>query len=237
LVAWRIGRGDFVFAIGDRALRDYSSAARRISLVPYGQDLGPCFAINRPSRESRLFTFLFSGQLLPRQNIRVIMEATSRLLDERGERFRLIIAAHGPEQTVIDLAMRRNPRLGRVLHYDRDYATWFDRLRPMAAADVLVYPSAHSGWGLVVPEAMAAGMAVIATSGVEAARYFIRDGENGLFIDPDPGSLFMAMRGLLDEPERAWEMGRAARRDAVRGHATVVAGQFADAVRGVLAAH
>ncbi|MCZ6528673.1 MAG: MSMEG_0565 family glycosyltransferase [Candidatus Dadabacteria bacterium] len=51
------------------------------------------------------------------------------------------------------------------------------------SADVFVFPSIKEGWGLVVQEAMAAGVPVIA-SGIEPMTEYLVDEENSLLISP-----------------------------------------------------
>lgn len=52
-----------------------------------------------------------------------------------------------------------------------------------AAADVFVFPSLNEGWGLVVLEAMASGVPVIA-SGIEPMTEYLEDGKNSMLISP-----------------------------------------------------
>ena len=51
------------------------------------------------------------------------------------------------------------------------------------AADVFVFPSVKEGWGLVVLEALASGVPVIA-SGIEPMTEYLRDRENSLLVSP-----------------------------------------------------
>ncbi|MCI0481389.1 MAG: MSMEG_0565 family glycosyltransferase, partial [Candidatus Dadabacteria bacterium] len=51
------------------------------------------------------------------------------------------------------------------------------------AADVFVFPSVREGWGLVVLEALASGVPVIA-SGIEPMTEYLRDRENSLLVTP-----------------------------------------------------
>jgi glycosyltransferase involved in cell wall biosynthesis len=63
------------------------------------------------------------------------------------------------------------------------------------AADVLCVPSRYDGWGLVVPEGLAAGLPVIATDRMGAALEFVRTGRNGWLIPAgDEEALLNAMR-------------------------------------------
>jgi glycosyltransferase-like protein len=51
------------------------------------------------------------------------------------------------------------------------------------AGDVFVFPSVKEGWGLVVLEAMASGLPVIA-SDIEPLIEYLRDGENSMLVSP-----------------------------------------------------
>jgi trehalose synthase len=79
-------------------------------------------------------------------------------------------------------------------------------------ADVIVQKSIAEGFGMTVAEGMWKERPVIA-SRIGGIQDQIIDGESGLLID-DPGDLerfAAAIRGLLEDPERAERIGRAAR--------------------------
>jgi glycosyltransferase involved in cell wall biosynthesis len=84
----------------------------------------------------------------------------------------------------------------------------------LAAADVLVLPSSIEGLPLVVLEAMAAGVPVVATS-VGGTPEAVVDGETGLLVPPgDVHALARALGELLGDPEQARRLGEAGRRRA-----------------------
>lgn len=117
--------------------------------------------------------------------------------------------------------MARSPALAQAISFDREFATWNERLRPFAASDVLVLPSFHAGWGLVIPEALGSGMPVITTRGVEAARYYVEAGVNGLLVEPRPADIHRALALCLDQPEVVQVMRAHARASAARGDVRV----------------
>ena len=82
-----------------------------------------------------------------------------------------------------------------------------------ALADVFVLPARHEPWGLVVNEAMAAGVPVVLSSDVGAAADLVMDGVEG-FVYPtgDVARLTAALESVLSSPESAREMGNAAAR-------------------------
>lgn len=81
-----------------------------------------------------------------------------------------------------------------------------------AAADVFVLPSiCQETFGLVVLEAFAAGLPVVATRSGGLPE-LVQDRANGLLADPgDVDGLHDAMRDLLIDPDMRAELGRAAR--------------------------
>lgn len=77
-------------------------------------------------------------------------------------------------------------------------------------ADALVLASDHETWGLVVNEAMAAGLPCIVSDRV-GAREMVIDGFTGRVVpQADPAALAGAIGELLGDPERSARMGRAA---------------------------
>ncbi len=80
--------------------------------------------------------------------------------------------------------------------------------RYYALADVLVLPSTFEPWGLVVNEAMSAGLPVVASDGVTAAVDLVRHGENG-FIFPAGGvdALAGCLRTLVRDQSLRERMG------------------------------
>jgi len=80
------------------------------------------------------------------------------------------------------------------------------------ALDVLVLPSRQpEPFGLVLLEAMASGVPVVATD-QGGPREICVPGETGLLVPPaDPAALADAVRSLVDDPDRARAMGRAGR--------------------------
>ncbi len=80
---------------------------------------------------------------------------------------------------------------------DDELTEWFH------AADGFVFPSITEGWGLVVLEAMSAGLPVV-TSDIEVFHEFLTDGVDALMtVAGDPHSLSGGMRLVSEHPELA----------------------------------
>ncbi len=220
---WRRMPPAFVLAVGDRAVQFYRRLLREPEAAvffPYYQDLRPVLAIpDRPLREK--LHFLFSGRLVAQHSIRELATAFEKLAQTHAGRFHWCISGTGPEERWIRQAMARSAVLARAVSFDREFATWNDRLRPFATSDILVLPSLHAGWGLVIPEALGSGMPVITTRGVEAARYYVEAGVNGLLVEPRPTDIYRALAFCLDRPQVVAAMQAQARASVARGDVRV----------------
>ena len=86
-----------------------------------------------------------------------------------------------------------------------------DIVRLMGACDVCVCPSLRELWGLVINEAMACGLPVIASRLAGATRDLLDDGVNGFVVDPTrPEEIAGKLGLLLADSGLAREMGRRA---------------------------
>ena len=99
-------------------------------------------------------------------------------------------------------------------------------------ADVLVQKSIAEGFGMTVAEGMWKARPMVG-SRVGGIQDQIVDGESGVLVD-DPGDLegfARAIRGLLDDPDRAAKLGEAARRRIREGFLGIHRlGQYVDLV-------
>jgi glycosyltransferase involved in cell wall biosynthesis len=77
-------------------------------------------------------------------------------------------------------------------------------------AEIAVIPSLYEGFSLPAIEAMACGVAVVATTG--GALPEVVGHEAGVLVEPNnPAALATAIATLLDDPDRRAAMGRAGR--------------------------
>lgn len=133
--------------------------------------------------------FLYSGRLIDVKRVDVLVRAFVRLA-ERLPNWDLAIAGRGPGEEALK-AMVPTSLTSRV-HFLGFMQ--FDRLRAAYhACDALVHPSEYEPWGLIINEALASGMPVIATNVTGAAIDLVRDRVNGLLVRP----------GCVDELARA----------------------------------
>lgn len=200
---WGIGQ----FAV-DGYRREFGSERPYFNL-PYFSDLERFKVSDREQRKERVV--LFSGSLIPRKGVDLLARAFVRLASEVNN-VRLKIVGDGELRDLLDQTL--GPVRERVEFVG--FRDWDALPREYAQADVLCVPSRYDGWGLVVPEGLAAGLPVIATDRMGAALEFIETGRNGWLVRAgDEAALLAAMREAA--MIRGDEMGRRAR-ESVREH-------------------
>jgi glycosyltransferase involved in cell wall biosynthesis len=180
--------------------------------LPYFSDLER-FSV--PAREEKLArTFLFSGSLTARKGVDLVAAAFVRLAQEVPN-VRLRIAGQGELREALVQTLR--PVRERVEFVG--FRDWEELPAEYARADVLCVPSRYDGWGLVVPEGLAAGLPVIASDRMGAALEFVETGRNGWRVRAgDQEALLAAMREAASMPaNELLDLGSCAR-ESVSAH-------------------
>lgn len=155
-------------------------------------------------------TILAAGGV-PAEKITVVYDGVPLLETARGSA--ILAPANGADtQKGAPLAEEGAGAAGVPLQFSHDLE------RDLAGAAVFVYITHSEGLGSAVLLAMAAGVAVVASK-VGGLPEIVRHGENGLLVENSPAQIGAAIRGLVDDPERARRLGQAARR-TVQEHFT-----------------
>ena len=98
----------------------------------------------------------------------------------------------------------------------------------MAAFDIFVLSSLWEGLPRVLPQAMVAGLPIVATA-IDGNAEAIEDGVNGLLVPPGhPAALAQAVIRLLRDPQMARRMGQAGRACADEFGARKMVGEIAN---------
>jgi phosphatidylinositol alpha-mannosyltransferase len=189
-------------------------ARRRIGgpfeIVPNGTDVER-FATARPKDLGPGTKLLFVGRLDERKGFPVAVGAFARLAAERPD-LHLVVVGDGPDRAALsslsDDVRGRVRLLGTIPNVD---------LPPYHAACDLFLGTAVGGesFGMVLVEAMAAGLPVVA-SRIPGYTEVVRDGVDGLLVPPrDPSAVARAAARMLDDLGLA-EAFRTAGRDRAR---------------------
>lgn len=186
-----------------------------VSLTPNGVD----FARFRPDDRVRYsvrveegvndgVVCLFTGGDWGRKGLALAIPALARAAGEVEVDLRLWVVGSG--------AIRRFERLAEqngVGARVRFFGHRDDAERYFQAADIFLLPTAYEAAPLVVYEAAAACLPIVATS-VNGVEDFVIDGESGLLVERNADSLAGALQRLAKDPAQRASMGREAQQRA-----------------------
>ena len=135
------------------------------------------------------------GRLAPEKRFDVLLTAFARAV--AGDSARLLVVGGGPQEAVLrrlvgELGIGPQVIFTGPLPHDRVLDCY-------AAADVFAFASPTETQGLVIVEAMAAGLPVAAVGAGGVAE--VVGAEGGLLTDPNPSALGAAIRRLLEDAQ------------------------------------
>jgi glycosyltransferase involved in cell wall biosynthesis len=173
--------------VRDSLLKEYGANPDRVSVLPPSLDLDRLQAWPRPANPRPQILFL--GGDFQRKGGPILMEAFRRELASRAD-------LHVITQS--DVATEPGVIVHQGVTAQSD--AWFERWRQ---ADVFVFPSSLETFGIVLLEALAFGVPVVA-SRVGAAEQILEQGRAGILVDEVcPKTLSRAVRSVLEDPASA----------------------------------
>ncbi|HET9734852.1 MAG TPA: glycosyltransferase family 1 protein [Burkholderiales bacterium] len=142
------------------------------------------------------------SRFAPEKNFPLVLEAYAAMR-RANPSVKLVLVGDGPLEQELRAANTGSVIAGRLVNGELS--------AHYASADVFLFPSVTETFGNVTLEAMASGLAVVAYR-YAAARQHIEDGVSGLLAEPGDRTGFIGHAvSLACEPQRARELGRAAR--------------------------
>lgn len=210
---WLLARADAVVVNGGsgaRYVKRFAVDERRIHRVPYTAlpDVFDSVAETRPARVAH--RLLYVGQLIERKGLGPFIQALAVWAASNPNRdVAFDLVGSGPLREPLEaIAVPANLAvrfLGEV-----DYG---NLAAAYAEAGIFAFPTLADEWGLVVNEAMSAGMPVLGSVYSQAVEELCRDGENGWTFRPDSQSEMIAAidRALTTSPEQLDSMRANAR--------------------------
>jgi glycosyltransferase involved in cell wall biosynthesis len=179
-------------SVADVAGRWAGIAREKLVVIPNAVDAGSFSRSPVPAEDPRPYPIVFLGRLDPVKRVPDLLEAV-RLLDGLVH---LHVYGEGRDRRPI-VARIAKLGLGASVTLHGAVSAPAEALRQ---AGLLVLPSEAEGFGLVLIEAMSAGVPVVATD-VAGIRDVVKNGETGLLVPPgDPPALASAIRRVVEDP-------------------------------------
>lgn len=188
----------------------YGAVDSQIFMAPYAVDNDKVDRLvgERPSRDPSVpLRLLYLGRLLQRKGVDLLLDAFNRLVETTSAT--LTIVGDGSERARLQ---------SMQTEWARQQTHWLGKLpneeaiKAMRDADLFVLPSRYEPWGLVVNEAMAAGLPVVAHREVGAAIDLVEDTVHGWILPSlSADSIYFALNQAAIDREHLAQMGQMAR--------------------------
>ena len=221
-----------IVAIGSYAKKSYQQRfpEKPIFNIPYYCDLS-AYRKEIPQRPRTPPTILFCGQMIPRKGVDLLLQAFEQLL-ETGFKANLLLVGREAElpQMLETLTEKTRQKINYAgFQAPEDLPYFFQQ------ADLFVLPSRYDGWGVVVNQAVGAGLPVICSDAVGAAKDLVEVKENGLiFPAGEVKALTEALAYYLRNPEAIKRASESSQEKAKQWLPEVGAQKWVEALETVL---
>lgn len=194
---------DFIHVISNflkKTILSLGITEDKMKVVPNGINLSELKLSLKKGIEKEKYKIVCVARLEKYKGIEYLIEALPKILNTFPET-KLILIGEGQERNNLELKIRKLGLESKVeLKGEIPHEKIYEEL---AKSNVFILPSLEEGQGLVVLEAQAAQVPVVATN-VGGIPDFIRDGESGVLVEPkNPLKLSQSVIRIFSDPEFA----------------------------------
>lgn len=206
IIRFTLHHADLIISVSqtlnDTIKRNLAIGSEKVRIIPLGIDqkrfkgIDKQMARHRLNLPERSKIVLFVGALLEVKGLSYLFEAIPQVATRHKEAL-FVLIGQGPLEAELK-AKAKNLNLedrvkieGSKSH--EEIPLW------VSAADILILPSLSEGLPMTVLEALAVGLPVVA-SRVGALPEVVRNGQNGMLIDPgNSGSIVQTLDSILED--------------------------------------
>jgi glycosyltransferase involved in cell wall biosynthesis len=216
-LAWRITLPyvNKVFCIGEKAMIAYRPFSKKVVNLPYSIN-SERYPIRTTERLVKPLKCVFIGQYISRKGIPELLEAFAQINHDQAT---LTFFGSGELEAMID---RYAIKFSNITNLGFVNPNELNKL--IREFDLLIAPSRHDGWGIVVVEAMMSGLPVISTTNTGAFMEFFKDDDSikiGSLCEVNAQSIKLAVNSYLLDSSKIVDEGIRARERAIKSLAEV----------------
>lgn len=164
---------------------------RKYFNLPYFSNLAR-FSRSVGKRVTPEIRFLYSGSLIHRKGVDLISKAFLKLAKTRSD---IKLAIMGSGELEAQMRAELAPLVGQVEFLG--FKDWYDLPSVYHSCSMLLAPSRYDGWGLIIPEGLAAGLPVICSDRMGAGRDLITQDNGWIVKSGSLESLYQAMSAAI----------------------------------------
>lgn len=201
---YRVKGVNGMMAISNRAMERYQKYSNAPTIViPYTFNMNRLLSFDPLKYDGKSLKFLISGRLEKFRDPIYSIKLYNDIKKARPNlKTQLIISGKGTlYNNIIELI--NNLGIEKDVVWMNDFNKWEEIHEIYKKAHILLCFQEYGGWGLIVPEAMAAGLVVACSSTVDSGDNCIIDGFNGLYCNrKDYQTTLYSLLSLIDDPEK-----------------------------------
>lgn len=199
-----------------------------IFVLPYFSDLKNFISVPLRSSKNKVTKFLFLGELTERKRVDLPIQAFKRI--SKPFEFHIVGDGHLREE-LEDSALNVNS--GEIVFHGK--VAYQNVHNMLTNTDFLILPSNHDGFGMVVVEALAAGVPVIASDHVMSAVEYIKNGKNGWLFQSANVIELEKVLNLAIDTETSWASLAVNARESLKEYdAKILADKFYLFLKGLI---
>jgi glycosyltransferase involved in cell wall biosynthesis len=197
-------------ASGARYLRSLGISDRKIFKISYTTEIARFSEAPLLRAEEHARRLLYVGQLIDRKGLLPFVRALGRWAQVHStQKMEFVLAGDGP----IRAQLEQTEQPGNVKLVFLGNVDYDELPKVYAEAGIFVLPSLADSWGVVVNEALAAGLPVLGSVHAQAVSELIEDGVNGwMFRSDDQQDMEAALERCLSSEIRTLDKMRLAAR-------------------------
>jgi glycosyltransferase involved in cell wall biosynthesis len=198
---------------GARYVERLGAQAKSIFHLPFVRDMNDFCSLPVTRESAMSHRLLYVGRLVANKGLSLFLAALARWKRRHPRRLdECWVVGEGPLQHELEQSARSNDLNVKFLGH-----VPFDELhRIYGSAGIFAFPTLGDTWGVVVNEALAAGLPVLGSRFSQAVEELVEDGVNGWTFRPDQSAeIDAALDRALNTPESALQQMRAAARARV----------------------
>jgi glycosyltransferase involved in cell wall biosynthesis len=219
---------------GARHLDSLGIPPSKIFEIGYTSDVPRFSALPLTRTPEIAYRLLYVGQFIERKGLLPFLDALAQWASHNPQRtLEFVLVGDGPSRSKL-AGSRLPPNLKLTFHGNMAFS---DVAAVYAQCGVFVFPTLADTWGVVVNEAMAAGLPVLGSMYSQAVEELLDEGRNGWSFHPDdPADTYSSIERVLNTPiDTLTQMRECARRTAMRYTPESVATNVDRAIHRVLA--
>ncbi|OKH19908.1 glycosyltransferase family 4 protein [[Limnothrix rosea] IAM M-220] len=220
-----------IAAIGAAAVEDYKQRYPNMPVhpIPYYCTLRN-FQDNIPQRPRDPINIFFCGQMIARKGVDLLLQSFSQIIDQG---FNATLTLVGREAELPEFMAAIPEKTQEKVIY-KGFQAPETLPKFFNEADIFVLPSRYDGWGVVVNQAVGAGLPIVCSDAVGSAADLVKD--NGIIFEAgNQAKLYEALLTYISNPEKLTAASKASYANSADWYPEVGAERWANLFRQVLA--